>query len=248
MPNRMLRDWTDSFVMNDMSVHAERFFTRLIMKADDFGCYTAHEMLLKSNLYPLNVNVTLDEIRDCLSECVKSELIIVYEVDGKDYLYINNFNQRLRIKKNKYPLPPGVEIDVEKKKVTKADTEQIDEVEVEVEKDVEVSEQFVSVATWIKENVPVLLRLVQPLSESEFHILNKEFTVTQIKELLQSMGNYARITTHLSVFATFQKWSKNQKWSEDKSESPQVQTIINSKLDEKLQAAAARANRQSTTS
>jgi len=39
MPNRILRDWTDSDRVNSLSAEAERLFIRLIMKADDYGRY-----------------------------------------------------------------------------------------------------------------------------------------------------------------------------------------------------------------
>lgn len=107
MPNRILRDWTDSERVNDLTVHAERFFVRLIMKADDFGRYTANPKLLKAALYPL----LSDSIRDAditrwMTECQKSGLIVVYEVSSKPIVQIQNFNQRLRQSVEKYPPPP----------------------------------------------------------------------------------------------------------------------------------------------
>jgi hypothetical protein len=105
MPNRVLRDWTDSEVMNGMTSQAERFFTRLIMKADDFGCFHANPKLLKAALFPLN-----DEIRDIdlakwLNECSKAGLVIVYKVGEKMFLQIVDFGQRLRQSRSKFPQP-----------------------------------------------------------------------------------------------------------------------------------------------
>lgn len=106
MPNRLLRDWTDSDKVNSLSVHAERFFTRLIMKVDDYGCFYADCRLLKANLFPL----LLDAIREAdmlrwMAECQKAGLIVLYESNNKEYLQINDFNQRLRQKTLKFPLP-----------------------------------------------------------------------------------------------------------------------------------------------
>jgi hypothetical protein len=106
MPNRLLRDWTDSDKVNQLSVHAERFFTRLIMKVDDYGCFFADCRLLKANLFPL----LLDSIREAdilrwMADCQKAGLIVLYESNKKEYLQINDFNQRLRQKTLKYPLP-----------------------------------------------------------------------------------------------------------------------------------------------
>jgi hypothetical protein len=105
MPNRVLRDWTDSETMNNITSQAERFFTRLIMKADDFGCFHANPKLLKAALFPLN-----DEIRDInlskwLNECAKAGLVQVYKVEGKTFLQIIDFGQRLRQSRSKFPQP-----------------------------------------------------------------------------------------------------------------------------------------------
>lgn len=102
----MLRDWTDSEKMNKLSVGAERFFVRLIMKADDFGRYYADPCLLRSFLYPRIVEKVKEaDISKFLNECQKNDVLSVYEVDAKLYLQINEFGQRLRIMKSKFPLP-----------------------------------------------------------------------------------------------------------------------------------------------
>jgi hypothetical protein len=102
----MLRDWTDSEKVNDLSVHSERFFVRLIMKVDDYGCFSADARLLKANLFPL----LLDSIREAdllrwMAECQKAGLIVLYESKGKKYLQINDFKQRLDRARAKHPLP-----------------------------------------------------------------------------------------------------------------------------------------------
>src|SRR5688572_4467115 len=107
MPNRMLRDWTNSDRVDSISFQAEVFFTRLIMKADDFGCFYADTRLLKANLFPLK----LDKIREAdlarwVAECDKAGLIVLYESpDKKRYLQITDFRQRLDKAKAKFPLP-----------------------------------------------------------------------------------------------------------------------------------------------
>jgi hypothetical protein len=102
----MLRDWTDSDKVNKLTVHAERFFTRLIMKVDDYGCFHADSRLLKASLFPLQ----LDSIREAdllrwATECQKAGLIVLYESNSKKYLQILDFRQRLDKSNPKYPLP-----------------------------------------------------------------------------------------------------------------------------------------------
>lgn len=102
MPNRVLRDWTTSETIDKLSIHAEVFFTRLIMKADDFGNYTANPKLLKAALFPLR-DVMANEIDKWITECVNCGIVKRYTVDDKVYLNIPNFGQRLRAMKSQYP-------------------------------------------------------------------------------------------------------------------------------------------------
>lgn len=131
MPNRILRDWTDSEKINSLSPHAERFFTRLIMKVDDYGRFYADSRLLKANLFPLQ----LDSIREAdivrwVAECQKTGNIVLYDVNGKGYLQIRDFKQRLDRARAKYPGPPtnesvafGTDFPPEEKLETKLETE-----------------------------------------------------------------------------------------------------------------------------
>ena len=136
MPERLLRDWTDSEAVNALDPAAERLFTRLLMKADDYGLYTADSMLLRANLFPR----LIDQIREAditrwIAACEKAGLIRLYTIaanapttpqdsvraanagrsaqdrKGKTFLSIVNFGQRLRQRRLKYPLPPWIEVD-----------------------------------------------------------------------------------------------------------------------------------------
>lgn len=112
MANRILRDWTQSENINGISESAEVFFTRLIMKADDYGCFYGNLKLIKSALYPLK-DISHDQIKKSIEECIDNNLILLYVVDNKDYIKIFNFGQRLRIMKSKFPQPndSGVQTD-----------------------------------------------------------------------------------------------------------------------------------------
>lgn len=104
MPNRILRDWTDSEAMNSLSFQAESLFTRLIMKADDFGCFHANPKLIKGALFPLR-DIKDSDISKWLDECHKAGLIAFYSESSKTYLFIKNFGQRLRTMKKRFPQP-----------------------------------------------------------------------------------------------------------------------------------------------
>jgi len=83
MPNRILRDWIDSEVVNSLSWQAEIVFTRLLMKVDDYGRFPANPRLLRSLLFPLRDGLRDADITRCLVECEKAGLIAIYNIEGK---------------------------------------------------------------------------------------------------------------------------------------------------------------------
>lgn len=110
MANRVLRNWTDSELMDGLSPGAEVFFTRLIMVADDYGSYHANPKLLKAGLFPLKTYSDV-KVAEWLLECVDVGLILEYEVAGRSYIRIKNFGQRMRNMRNKFPEPENVVAD-----------------------------------------------------------------------------------------------------------------------------------------
>lgn len=112
MPNRILRDWTDSFTVNSLDAAEERFFVRLIMKADDFGRFHADPRLLKSYLFPLLSDTRETDCSRWLAACEKAGLLRCYVDDrGRNYLEIVNFKQRTRQSESKFPTPDKQEKD-----------------------------------------------------------------------------------------------------------------------------------------
>jgi len=126
MPNRTLRDWTDSRAIFDAGEAAENLFCRLIMKADDHGRYTAEIPLLLRFCYPLRSDLSESDIVGRLQSLDAAGLVACYEVcaagdskwvsgmdlvharyDGcKRILVIPNFRQGSRRRKSKFPSPP----------------------------------------------------------------------------------------------------------------------------------------------
>jgi len=104
MANRVIRDWTASETVDELSIKAEVFFTRLIMKADDHGCFHANPKLLKAAIFPLK-DVSTGMISIYLRELIQTEIVKTYKVEGREYLQIINFGQRLRTMSSKFPLP-----------------------------------------------------------------------------------------------------------------------------------------------
>jgi len=106
MPNRILRDWTDSDRVNQLSTEAEVFFVRLIMKADDYGVFYAEPNRIKSACYPLKDSIRSTDISRWQEECLAAGLVRCFEASGCRYMCITNFGQRLRQMRRKFPAPP----------------------------------------------------------------------------------------------------------------------------------------------
>jgi hypothetical protein len=145
MANRVIRDWTTSEVMESLSSDGEVLFTRLIMKADDFGSYYANPKLLKAGLFPLK-DISFSKIDILVRECESAGLLFRYTVDGKEYIRINNFGQRLRNMRNAFPHPKDNPqryaascCDAPPETETETETEEETETESEVEKETNVS-------------------------------------------------------------------------------------------------------------
>jgi len=104
MPNRLVREGIlDSDKINKLSTKAENFFFRLMLCADDYGRFDGRAPVIKSRTYPLKMDMKVSEICKLIDECVKVGLLWFYEVEGKPFIEIIDFNQRLRAKYSKYP-------------------------------------------------------------------------------------------------------------------------------------------------
>lgn len=107
MPTRIVRDdILTNEAVNSLSPNAELFYRRLMSVADDHGRYSAHLTQLRAFCYPLKLDsVKEDSIKKHLAECVDAGLIVLFTVESKGYLEIQNFGQRIN-GKSKFPEPP----------------------------------------------------------------------------------------------------------------------------------------------
>lgn len=227
MPNRILRDWTDSEKIDQLDVHAERFFTRLIMKVDDYGRYTANVKLLKSNLFPLRTDIRETDIPRWLAACEKSGLIALYSIASKDYLQINNFKQVLRQKIEKYPPPNECDTSAshllstcnasaslkgnEVEKNPESETEGSATTPAPQSFSIEQKESFKKFEQWILENAPRVAKMKEPFTIDQYLNLSKKgLTPDLIRTNLGAMHNWAPlIKNNVSAYLTLLKWSKN---------------------------------------
>ena len=107
MPDRIIRAGIiTSDRMSQLTWFAEVFYRRLMSVVDDFGRFDARPAILRSALFPLQIDrVGNDEVEDGLRECAAAGLVQLYRVDNKPYLELLDFRQRMRSQKSKWPAP-----------------------------------------------------------------------------------------------------------------------------------------------
>lgn len=108
MTDRVVRQGIiTSEAVNSLSWPAEVFYRRLMSVVDDYGRFDGRVSVLRASLYPLLLNkVTEADIGKWRLETAEAGLVSVYEVDGKEYVQIERFNQRLQ-GKAKWPNSAG---------------------------------------------------------------------------------------------------------------------------------------------
>lgn len=106
MPDRVVRDdMLDSERYLGLSSDTARMlFVHFILVADDLGNSEASDLFIRRRL--LTHATTNAAISTLLSELSDVDLVRVYEVDGKRYVHIPRFRQRLRYTKSAHPRPP----------------------------------------------------------------------------------------------------------------------------------------------
>ena len=111
MPTRLIRDAIlTSGRVASLSWEEEVFYRRLMSVADDYGLYDARPPILRSALYPLQLDKMSEcNIQRCLSACEAAGLILLYSHTGKPYLMILGFGQQGKTS-HKWPLPDGYEV------------------------------------------------------------------------------------------------------------------------------------------
>ena len=110
MPNRILKEsicTSDS--VDSLSWFEEVLFYRLIVNCDDYGRFDGRPAIIKNRLFPLKESLTTKAISKAVNTLVTAGLVVLYEFEGKPYLYLPTWNdhQNVRAKRSKYPSPEG---------------------------------------------------------------------------------------------------------------------------------------------
>lgn len=108
MPTRLIRDAIlTSGRVASLSWEAEVFYRRLLSLVDDYGLSDARPSVLRSALYPLQLEKMSEcNVQRCLAACETAGLILLFAKNGKSFLMVRDFGQSLR-SAPKYPLPDG---------------------------------------------------------------------------------------------------------------------------------------------
>lgn len=106
MPERIVRPGIlTSESINSLSWAAEVFYRRLMSVADDYGRFDGRIQVLRASLYPLQLDHVSDaDVRKWRLQSAEAGVVSVYEVDGKEFVQIAKFNQRMR-GKPRWPAP-----------------------------------------------------------------------------------------------------------------------------------------------
>lgn len=108
MPNRILKESIrESDSIDSLTWFQEVLFYRLIVSCDDYGRFDGRISVIKNRLFPLKEDLTLKTVADAIQKLVTAGLVILYEYDGKPYLYLPTWtaHQNVRAKRSKYPDP-----------------------------------------------------------------------------------------------------------------------------------------------
>jgi hypothetical protein len=106
VPSRILREGIlSSDRINVLSTAAEVFYRRLMSVVDDYGRFDGRPSMLRVSCYPLRVDAVREaDLSRWIAECVKAGLLVLYAVDGKPYLEMQDFRQQARAK-SRFPSP-----------------------------------------------------------------------------------------------------------------------------------------------
>ncbi len=102
--------WSDDKIIC-LSRDARLFFIALWNFADDQGVLEFKPIQLKANIFPLDDDIGVEEIKEFVAELENTGLLVVYEYEKKHFLWIKNFSKHQKIdrkRKSTLPLPDFV--------------------------------------------------------------------------------------------------------------------------------------------
>ena len=108
MPNRIIKESVcTSDSIDKLTWFEEVLFYRLMVSCDDYGRFDGRVAVIKNRLFPLKETLTANEVLNALNKLASVDLVRMYTVEGKPFLYLPTWehHQTIRAKKSKYPEP-----------------------------------------------------------------------------------------------------------------------------------------------
>jgi uncharacterized phage protein (TIGR02220 family) len=107
VPNRIIKESIcTSDNIENLKLEEEVFFYRLLVNCDDYGRMDARPQILRAKCFPLRTDkVKPSDISKWLNALARENLIIMYRVDGGEYLQMVTWDrhQQIRAKRSKFP-------------------------------------------------------------------------------------------------------------------------------------------------
>jgi len=108
MPDRVFRDeiLSSPRYWQLSSDTGRMLFYHLGLRADDLGIFRAANYTIRQECFGADNKPAPEALSKILAELSDADLIRLYQVDGAEFGFIPRWHQRLRIIKNRFPLPP----------------------------------------------------------------------------------------------------------------------------------------------
>ena len=103
--------WTDTCLIQHLTREQRMFYVGLWQLADDSGCLFDDPFAFKIQLYPGDMDITPDILREWRDKLVSLEKLIPYESDGRACLYLKRFHRHQTLRSPAgptVPLPPWI--------------------------------------------------------------------------------------------------------------------------------------------
>ncbi len=112
--NRQIKGsfWSDPDLIYELSREQRMFFIGIIQLAEDSGCLEYDARPMKMLLYPADNDITPEILDEWIKKLIQMGKLIIYEVEGKKYLYLKNFHKHQSLRfmaPPEVPLPPWVQ-------------------------------------------------------------------------------------------------------------------------------------------
>ncbi len=99
--------WIDE-KLGTIPATARLLFMGLISNADDDGRLPGHPALIKSQIFPYDIDISHEQVEEWMKLLKELDIIQIYSVSNQTYIQINNFSKHQTISRptpSKYPSP-----------------------------------------------------------------------------------------------------------------------------------------------